>query len=134
MSVITCSTLVKSYLVQACFYRFVTKAIPEEAESYYIEHLVITYAGVPHMGCNEMWVCPAFWPHFTEKVKQYIEKIQQTPKGAGASRRPPWVFVVFCSMYCLTFSVKCCQNAGHTHISLHPMWGTPAYVITFCLM
>ena len=62
---------------------------------------VITFAGVPHMGCHEMWVCPAFWPHFTEKVKQYIEKIQQKrclrqrPKGAGASRRPPWVFVVF---------------------------------------
>ena len=96
-------------------------------ESYYIKQKVITYAGVPHMGCNEMWVCPAFWPHFTEKVKQYIEKIQQTPKGAGAKRRPPWgaaegsAFVVFCSMYCLTFFVKCGQNVGHTHISWHLM-------------
>ena len=74
------------------------------------------------------------------KSSNTLTKIQQTPKGAGARRRPPWgaaessAFVVFCSMYCLTFSVKCCQNAGHTHISLHPLWGTPAYVITFCLM
>ena len=33
-------------------------------ESYYIRQKVITYAGVPHTGCHEMWVCPAFWPHF----------------------------------------------------------------------
>ena len=105
-------------------------------ESYYIKQTVITYAGVPHMGCNEMWACPAFWPHFTEKVKQYIETIQQTPKGAGAplGRCRRQHFVDFCSMYCLTFSVKCGQNVGHAHISLHPMWGMPAYVITFCLM
>ena len=89
------------------------------------------------MGYNEMWVCPAFWPHFTKKVKHYSEKKKQTPKEANAKRRPPWgaaegsAFVVFCSMYCLTFSVRCCQNAGHTHISWHPMWGTPAKVMTF---
>ena len=42
------------------------------------------------MGCHEMWVCPAFWPRCRQKVKQYIEQKQQTPKGAGAKRPPPW--------------------------------------------
>ena len=64
-------------------------------ESYYIGQKVITYAGVPHTGCHEMWVCPAFWPHFSQKVKKYIEKynkrrLRRRPKGAGASRPPPW--------------------------------------------
>ena len=106
-------------------------------ESYYIKQKVITYAGAPHMGCNEMWVCPAYWPHFTEKVKQYIE--QNTTNTQGGRREAPVPFgrcrrQRFCcifSMYCLTFSVRCCQNAGHTQISLHPMWGTPAKVMTF---
>ena len=78
-----------------------------EVESYYIEHLVITYAGVPHMGCNEMWVCPAFWPHFTQKVKQFIEKQQKRASGAGAPRgralhARPLGFVVF--VFLIAFS------------------------------
>ena len=98
---------------------------------------VITFAGVPHMGCHEMWVCPAFWPHFTKKVKQYIEQntTKALPSAApqGGRRFAPAPLGVCCifSMYCLTFSVKCGQNAGHTHISWHPLWGTPAKVMTF---
>ena len=41
-----------------------------DGESYHIKQTVISYAGVPHMGFNETWVCPAFWQHFTEGVKQ----------------------------------------------------------------
>ena len=119
---------------------FPASQLRADRERHYIKQKVITYAAVPHMGCNEMWVCPAFWPHFTEKVKQYIEQntTKAPPSAApqGGRRFAPAPLGVCCifSMYCLTFSVKCCQNAGHTHISLHPMWGTPAHVITFCLM
>ena len=56
-------------------------------ESYYIKQKVITYAGVPHLGCNEMWVCPAFWPHFTKKVKQYIK--ENTTNTQGGRRFAP---------------------------------------------
>ena len=99
-------------------------------ESYYIGQKVITYAGVPHTGCHEMWVCPAFWPHLSQKVKKYIEKynkrcLRRRPKG------PPWFLLFYFSMYFLTFWLKCGQNARHTHISWHPVWATPAYVITF---
>ena len=64
-----------------------------EVESYDFEQKVLTYAGVPHIGCNEMWVGPAFWQHSTEKVKQYMEqKTTKVPPSAvpqGGGRFAP---------------------------------------------
>ena len=65
---------------------FIDFEVQVEGESYYIEHSVITYAGVPHIECNEIWVCPALWPHFTQKVKQIIENNNKSAAFGGAPR------------------------------------------------
>ena len=46
-------------------------------------------------------------PTIKQTLKTTKRRLRRRPKGAGASRPPPWVFVVFnvCFMFCLIFSV-----------------------------
>ena len=85
-----------------------------DRESHYIKQKVITYAGVPHMGCNEMWVCPAFWPHFTEKVKQYIE--QNTTKTGPLGVLPKAALLLYFFNVLLDFLCKMLPKCrAHPH-------------------
>ena len=42
-------------------------------------------------------------PKIKQKLKTTKRRLRRRPKGAGASRPPPWVFVVF--NFCLIFGM-----------------------------
>ena len=57
-----------------------------------------------------------------ESIKFPMARVRT--QGCGRFAPAPMVVCEICSMHFLTFWLKCCEHAGHTQISLHPMWRT----------